>query len=838
MKFKLYLLTFIFMLSSAFVINAQQSDDSAESVNSVSRKNEKVVHAPASVTVIGSEEIENRPTTNVSQLLDRVVGLSLEQHGANKYNVTMRSAASVKGTTTLFMLDGRIISEIGMNTFDAANSSLSGLDLERIEVVRSASSSTMYGPNSGIIHFVSKDPFSYPGTSVEISSGGRSNGNTLLGEGNWDTFSASMRHAAAKNDGKFGYKINVRYSEAGEFLRSDDNIAQNGGSQLLDKGDGFNADATLYFRPNANTHVSAQAGVTSFKGMSWSEIHGEASEKSIDHFFSANVKSGGLTAHYSYLISEPAEGLFHVPGSLEYTENGFGSYYRATDDGGFSNKIDHDQHHTLIQYDYSLGEMDTNVSLGAEAKVANFNSHGGVLGNGNHEYRTTAGFFNSTSALHSKVDLILGGRYEQFGHINEAGFSYNAGLLIKPNSNSSIRISASQAARGDDVMALYQNHSLSPWGAAMTHVRGNVNQLTFNNPMVDWVPAISALQAAPGWYEGLGMSTTSLYMALVSGVIPGLAVNPTLNAIFGPNLPSIMTSPAFIGAVLSTNQIIDVDVLNPRGLNPTEKSTLATETTYELGYTLHTEKGFKLGIDVYNTSKENFVNIVTVSSPASLPSSGAATLSNSVGAALGAAFGSQLPATFLAAVQQIVGGAFAQAYGTLANVPLGMISPDQGPNNMLNLNLGYEMFGKIDYFGADVAVEYETSNNIHMYANYSWISQNQFTGGDLGESQLDTREYNLNVPISRLKAGLRFLPTEGVTAGISMRHQSEYGVGLGWYNGMVPERTVFDMNVGYKFNNNVHFDLNVTNLTGREYSTFPGMPELRTSAVASLRYTY
>ena len=197
-----------------------------------------------------------------------------------------------------------------------------------------------------------------------------------------------------------------------------------------------------------------------------------------------------------------------------------------------------------------------------------------------------------------------------------------------------------------------------------------------------------------------------------------------------------------------------------------------------------------------------------------------------------------MPAAVLAGVQQIVGGAFAQAYGTLANVPLGMISPDQGPNNMLNLNLGYEMFGKIDYFGADVAVEYETSNNIHMYANYSWISQNQFTGGDLGESQLDTREYNLNLPISRLKAGLRFLPTEGVTAGISMRHQSAYGVGLGWYNGMVPERTVFDMNVGYKFNNNVHFDLNVTNLTGREYSTFPGMPELRTSAVASLRYTY
>mgnify|MGYP006214494509 FL=1 len=215
MKLKFYLSSFLFILSGILFVNAQEK---GEMVFSASKKAEKAVDAPSSTTVIDAKTIENRPTTNVTQLLDNVVGLTLDRQGANRYNITLRDGASVFNTTSVVLLDGRQISTIGLQVFDAANTNLSGLDLEKIEVVRGSGSSA-YGAytNSGVVHFMSKDPFKYPGTSIEISSGGLANQESMLGKGNWDIFQASLRHAAANDGGTFGYKINARYSENGEY---------------------------------------------------------------------------------------------------------------------------------------------------------------------------------------------------------------------------------------------------------------------------------------------------------------------------------------------------------------------------------------------------------------------------------------------------------------------------------------------------------------------------------------------------------------------------------------------------------------------------------------------
>ena len=94
---------------------------------SASKKAEKAVDAPSSTTVIDAKTIENRPTTNVTQLLDNVVGLTLDRQGANRYNITLRDGASVFNTTSVVLLDGRQISTIGLQVFDAANTNLSGL---------------------------------------------------------------------------------------------------------------------------------------------------------------------------------------------------------------------------------------------------------------------------------------------------------------------------------------------------------------------------------------------------------------------------------------------------------------------------------------------------------------------------------------------------------------------------------------------------------------------------------------------------------------------------------------------------------------------------------------
>jgi Outer membrane receptor for ferrienterochelin and colicins len=83
-------------MSGILFVNAQeQKGNSGEEVFSASKKTEKSVDAAASVTVIDSKTIENRPTTNVTQLLDNVVGLTLDKQGANRYNITLRDRPSV-----------------------------------------------------------------------------------------------------------------------------------------------------------------------------------------------------------------------------------------------------------------------------------------------------------------------------------------------------------------------------------------------------------------------------------------------------------------------------------------------------------------------------------------------------------------------------------------------------------------------------------------------------------------------------------------------------------------------------------------------------------------------
>ena len=71
--------------------------------------------------------------------------------------------------------------------------------------------------------------------------------------------------------------------------------------------------------------------------------------------------------------------------------------------------------------------------------------------------------------------------------------------------------------------------------------------------------------------------------------------------------------------------------------------------------------------------------------------------------------------------------------------------------------------------GADVSTEYAATDNLSLFANYSWLSQNWFEKTDLGEGETGTRQYSLNTPKHRVKAGLTYYPSKGFSGGLSMR---------------------------------------------------------------------
>ena len=814
-------------MSGILFVNAQeQKENSGEEVFSASKKTEKAVDAAASVTVIDSKTIENRPTTNVTQLLDNVVGLTLDRQGANRYNITLRDRASIFNTSTVVMLDHRQISTIGLQVFDAANSNLSGLDLEKIEVVRGGTISSTYGAytNSGVIHFMSKDPFKYPGTSIEVSSGGLANQESMLGKGNWDIFQASLRHAAANEDGTFGYKINARYSENGEYEIDDPTALQTGG-QLLEKATGYNVDATLYFRPSSGLEVTAQAGITGREGLSWSEFYAEAFESNKNEFFNLRMKSGDLTAQYSFSESKSP---------FEAEDQGF--YYRTTPRTTFKNTTDYSESHTSVQYDLGLESLNTSISFGGEFKMGKFNSNGGIFGRNDatgSEFKVYGAYFQSNSAITDNFHLVLGGRYDQYSNINEGAFSPKAALVFKPNANSSFRLSASQATTSSDIQTMFRDHGPAAWGGGTATLMGNATQQTFNNPYVTWlVPGFDQIIAAnPIYYQGLGMDTFSIYLALLPQLIPALSQSTV--GLF-VNVPAFLTSTTTFNSIVANSRIIDVDLVgNNTSLEASDTATIATETTYELGYKGEFNK-FKVGVDVYRQTKQNFSAPEIISPFATLPASAATGLAMDYSFVFSRALGGSFLAQLLG---DIMGNAFAQGYLTIAGSPVGIVNSDQSSQRGA-VNLGYRNFGDIEFYGADVSTEYAATDDISLFANYSWLSQSWFEKTDLGEGETGTRQYSLNTPKHRVKAGLTYYPSKGFSGGLSMRYQNSFTAQQGWYSGFVPKRTVWDAHIGYKFSKKTHLNVNVSNLMGKKYRVYNGMPEIGTSAVAALRYNF
>jgi vitamin B12 transporter len=141
--------------------------------------------SPASVSVIGSQDLDQKQIERVSDALREVPGLSVVQTGTpgQLTSVFMRGLPS---QDMQVLLDGIPINQGLAGQFDFAN--LTTDDVERIEVARGPQS-TIYGPRAlaGVVQIFTKKGEGPPG--ITLSSEG----------GSYDTFRESL-----ESDGKIG----------------------------------------------------------------------------------------------------------------------------------------------------------------------------------------------------------------------------------------------------------------------------------------------------------------------------------------------------------------------------------------------------------------------------------------------------------------------------------------------------------------------------------------------------------------------------------------------------------------------------------------------------------
>lgn len=189
-------------------------------VVSASRRVEKVTDAPATITSISTEQLDNSVGNSIASAFKEVKGLDFIQVGMTAVAVNARGFNSSFNSRVLFVEDGRIsvIPESGLPT--GSLTPISKVDLAGVEVLVGPGSA-LYGPDAanGVISTRTKDPRQYPGLTLEVAGGNR---------GYKDV---QGRYAGVTNN--LGYKVTGEYQDANDW---NNNLSYNSGGTIVAAG--------------------------------------------------------------------------------------------------------------------------------------------------------------------------------------------------------------------------------------------------------------------------------------------------------------------------------------------------------------------------------------------------------------------------------------------------------------------------------------------------------------------------------------------------------------------------------------------------------------------------
>ena len=181
----------------------------AQSVVSASRRQEKILDAPASVAVVEGSEIRNNPALSLSDHVKNLPAVDIAKRGLANANVVVRGFNNIFSGSLLTLTDNRIarVPSLRVNALNFIP--LTNDDVERIEVVLGPGSA-LYGPNSadGVMHIITHSPFTSQGTNVHVGMGERNLRHTTI------------RHAGVVGD-RLGYKISGQYYTGTEWEYTD-----------------------------------------------------------------------------------------------------------------------------------------------------------------------------------------------------------------------------------------------------------------------------------------------------------------------------------------------------------------------------------------------------------------------------------------------------------------------------------------------------------------------------------------------------------------------------------------------------------------------------------------
>jgi outer membrane receptor protein involved in Fe transport len=447
-------------------------------VESASKVEQKLVDAPATLSVVTSDELAAMPAQNMADTLRSVPGANVIQMSARDINLTTRQATSTLATSQLVTVDGRslYLDFFGLVLWDFVPSPSSG-EIKQIEVVRGPAS-VVWGANAvnGVVNIITKTPRENEGFGLVVGAGlFNRDGGSRESEGNGYQFNGSFSYANALND-TWSYRLRAGYFNSSPYSRPV-------GTVPLDCH-------PLGVVPCRDASGAAVPGGVPIGGATFpadSNTPGAfentgTSQPKFDLRVDQDFKGGGrITYQGGY---SGTTGIVHTGiGPFDIQSGSYMAYGRvaytkgALHIAGFGNFLDAQAPNLLLvdpdtlqgidltfktqTYDFEVG--NTNV-LGTRHTI----TYGGNLRRNNFDIslahgdnRTEAGAYAQWEYFVSKFRFAAGARVDKFGNLSDPAFSPRVSVMFKPTPQQSIRASYNKAFVSPSFIQNYLDQNIS-----------------------------------------------------------------------------------------------------------------------------------------------------------------------------------------------------------------------------------------------------------------------------------------------------------------------------------------------------------------------------------------
>ena len=822
---------------------------------------EKILDSPNSISMVSSERIAERPAATVTDHLKGQPGLSISNGGIVQANIVSRGFNNAFSTSMLMLQDYRFAGVPSLRVNVPFLFTGTGEDIDRIEVLQGPASA-LYGPNSGagVLHVITKSPFSSQGTTLTLDGGERS------------MFRLGGRHAGRIND-QFAFKVSGEYFRANDFEYNDPNepatwsatdtrvpASRQGQPVARDFAlERYSGEARLDWRPNDDTEAITTLGYT---------MAGSALEVTTT-FGAAQVRN------WSYRNFQQRFRHKQFFAQVFYNASNSGNESASDDNGTFylrSGIPVVDQSSVLVaqlQQGYTLG--NTKLTGGFDYIATTPETKGTIMGRNESDdnINEMGAYLQFTTPLTPKLDLMGAVRGDMNSRIEGTQFSPRAALLYKATPTQNFRFTFNRAFNSPASFSFFldqwsgQTANLGP--AINNPATGNTEIRIFGNPAKEgWAYNRNCTNtqtdaaglcmrsnfygANPGSVAGSTLFPATMNAGLSAQLVGAIATTFGLTPTQQTNIRNVLNGlaptntqvPLILRNVLAGNAVTpfsSVADYSPLGAN--------FSNTWELGYKGIIGDRLRLSVDywyqirpaepttqVINADDIVFFNPTALGAYLGNPATGVTNALATNGVPAGA-----------------IGTVITQWTTSLAGLPTGTLAFDNPLYDKSYLVFTYQNAeGHVDVRGVDLAVDYLVNDMYTVEATYSTLNRNVFRDA---RGATPTNPLVANTPRHRGSLTVRRVDdVRGLNVEVRGRYADAFDVNSGVFNNFnvgtpvpytrVPVNAFLDAGFSWKLpvSQNVRWSLNIQNLLNNEVPSFIGVAPVGRFATTRVSYSF